>query len=64
MDSRDKIVCIHMELTEGEFIDIIQKKGLKTIEEVMEETDAGSVCGTCIPKIKALLWDLQNKEQK
>lgn len=36
----------------------IKEKNLKTVEEVQEETEAGTVCGSCIPDIEEILDEL------
>ncbi len=36
-----------MQITKGEIIDAIKAGDLKTIEEIGDETEAGTICGTC-----------------
>ena len=59
----DEDVCIHLNLTKSEMVKAIQEKGLKTLEEVQDETDAGTVCGSCIPKIEEILKEINNQKQ-
>lgn len=55
-------ICHCYEVTKGELTKIIKEKGLKTLEEVMDETEAGTMCGGCIPDIEDLLFELENEE--
>jgi len=36
----------------------IREKHLKTVEEVQEATQAGTVCGGCIPDIEEILSEI------
>lgn len=47
-----------MEITKGEIEDAIKEKGLKTVEEVQEETEAGTVCGSCVDDIEEVLKEV------
>lgn len=53
-----EIICNHLGITRDEFIKVIKEKNLTTVDEVLDETDAGSVCGTCIPDIEEILNDV------
>ncbi|MFB6318687.1 (2Fe-2S)-binding protein [Saccharicrinis sp. FJH54] len=52
------IICNHLGISKDEFIQVIKEKNLTTLDEVLDETDAGSVCGTCIPEIEEILNDV------
>jgi NAD(P)H-nitrite reductase large subunit len=39
----------------SEIVRAINEKNLKTVEEVQEETTAGTVCGGCVPDIEDIL---------
>lgn len=47
-------ICNCMGVTKDEIINAI-KGGATTVEAVTEETQAGSACGGCIPKIEELI---------
>lgn len=51
-------VCNHLGLTREDIINVIKEKKLTTLQQVLDETDAGSVCGTCIPEIADILEDV------
>lgn len=51
----DEIICQCMEVSRGDIIKAIKEKGLKTVEEVQDETDAGTGCGSCIEEIEEIL---------
>ena len=39
---------------------VMEEKNLKTVEEVQEVTQAGTICGGCIPDIEDILNELNN----
>jgi NAD(P)H-nitrite reductase large subunit len=53
-----KMICNHLGITKDDFIQVIKEKNLTTLDQVLDETDAGSVCGTCIPDIEEILNDV------
>lgn len=55
---REEIICNCMEITRGEIEDAIKSGGLKTIEEVGEATEAGTVCGSCHDDIEDILKEI------
>ncbi len=57
---RDDILCTCMDITKGEVEDAIKGKKLTTVEQVQEETDAGTGCGSCIEDIEDLLKEINN----
>jgi NAD(P)H-nitrite reductase large subunit len=56
--SNDEIICNCNEITRGEIIKAIKEKGLKTVEEVGDETTAGTVCGGCQDDIQEILNEI------
>ncbi len=52
---RDEIICNCMEITRGEIIDAIKNNNLKTVDEVGDATEAGTVCGSCQDDIEEIL---------
>ncbi|RLD40425.1 MAG: (2Fe-2S)-binding protein [Bacteroidetes bacterium] len=55
---RDEIICNCMEITRGEIIDAIKNNNLKTVDEVGDATEAGTVCGSCQDDIEEILKDV------
>lgn len=43
----DVIICNCNEIYKSEIVKAIKEKGLKTVEEVGDETTAGTSCGQC-----------------
>ncbi|MDD2345062.1 MAG: (2Fe-2S)-binding protein [Bacteroidales bacterium] len=56
--SEDIIICNCNEIYKSEIVKAIQEKGLKTVEEVGEETGAGTVCGGCVDDIQEIIDEL------
>jgi NAD(P)H-nitrite reductase large subunit len=42
-------------MCKSELVAAIREKGLTTVNEVSEETEAGAVCGACIEDIQDIL---------
>jgi len=51
-------ICHCMGIMRSEIIKAIKEKGLKTADEVGEETTAGTVCGSCISDIEDILQEI------
>lgn len=47
-----------MQITKGEIIDAIKTGNLTTIDEVGEELEAGTVCGSCQDDIEEILNEI------
>ncbi len=58
MADRNEIICNCMQITRGEIIDAIKEKNCKTVEDVSDETQAGTGCGSCIEDIEKILKDV------
>jgi bacterioferritin-associated ferredoxin len=56
----DVEICNCLGIMKSEIVKAIKDKGLKTLEEVQDETNAGTVCGSCIPDIEDILKDINN----
>ena len=55
-------VCFCKNIYKSEIIKAIEDFNLNTIEDIQIATEAGSVCGTCLIDIKAILKShLENK---
>lgn len=53
----DEIICNCMQITRGEIIEAI-KAGKHTIEEIGDETEAGTVCGSCHDDIEDIIKEI------
>ena len=56
----DLLICNCMGVTRGEIIEAIKTKDLVTVEEVKDETEAGTGCGSCVENIEAILKEVNN----
>ncbi len=50
-----EIICHCMNITDDEIRKAVHEKGVTNIDDMMELTGAGTVCGTCIPKIEDII---------
>lgn len=55
MAEENPIICTCLDMTKSELVAEIKKRGLKTIEQVGDEVEAGAVCGSCIDDIQVVL---------
>jgi NAD(P)H-nitrite reductase large subunit len=55
MFENDDFVCRHMQLTKADLLRAIRDKGLTSFTEIQDETDAGTICGTCVADIEEIL---------
>jgi len=44
-----------MDVSEHEIVDAIKNKDAQTVQDIMDITDAGSGCGSCIPDLEEIL---------
>ena len=51
---RNDLVCICKSVSYGKMEDALDN-GAQTYEDILEETEAGSVCGGCIERIEEIL---------
>lgn len=54
----DIIICNCMQVYKSTIVKAIKEKGLKTVEEVGEETEAGTGCGGCQDDIQDILNEI------
>ncbi|HZJ74184.1 MAG TPA: (2Fe-2S)-binding protein [Perlabentimonas sp.] len=54
----DEIICNCMQVDRGTIVEAIKAKGLKTVEEVGDETEAGTGCGACQDDIQEILDEI------
>lgn len=55
---RNEVICNCNDITYGEIADAIKEKGLTSVEEVQDATDAGTVCGGCVDDIQDILDEI------
>ncbi len=58
------IVCRHLQLTKADIVKTIRDKQLTTFEQVQDETDAATVCGSCAADVEAILEEELRKREK
>lgn len=51
-------VCLCFNISKEVIVEAIRTKGLKTLEEVMEATQAGMGCGGCHAEIEDILKEV------
>lgn len=51
-------ICHCNNIMKGEIVKTIKEKGLKTVEEVQDETTAGTACDSCIPDIVEIINEI------
>ena len=56
-----EIICRCFEVSREEIENAIREKGLKTVEEVGEVTNAGTGCGGCQEQIQEILDEINGK---
>ena len=56
-----EIICHCFEGSREEIENAIREKGLKTVEEVGEATNAGTGCGGCQEQIQEILDEINGK---
>jgi len=62
-EDRD-FVCKHMLLRKMDLVRIIKEKGLKTMDEVQDETNAATICGSCYADIEEILEEELKKNRE
>lgn len=55
MFESNDFVCRHMQLTKADIVSVIRQKNLSSFTEIQDETDAGTICGTCVADIEEIL---------
>ncbi|HLW06731.1 MAG TPA: (2Fe-2S)-binding protein [Marinilabiliaceae bacterium] len=49
------LVCRHLQLTKADIVRAIREYNLTSFQGIQDETDAGTVCGTCVADIEEIL---------
>ncbi|MCU4155755.1 (2Fe-2S)-binding protein [Carboxylicivirga sp. A043] len=50
-------VCRHMQLTKADIIKVIRDKNITSFEDLQDETDVATICGSCVADIEEILED-------
>jgi bacterioferritin-associated ferredoxin len=58
---RNEILCSCLDITKGIVEDAIKDKNLKSVQQVQNETEAGTVCGACVDDIYILLEEINGE---
>ncbi len=61
-EDRD-FVCKHMLLRKADLIKVIHEKNLTTMDEVQDETDVATICGSCYADIEEILEEELEKKK-
>ncbi len=48
-------VCRHMQLTKADIIKVIREKEINSFDDLQDETDVATVCGSCVADIEEIL---------
>ncbi len=59
--AEDILICTCNEIYKSVIVKAIREKGLKTVEEVGDETTAGTVCGQCQDDIQDILNEINGE---
>lgn len=51
-------ICHCMGIMKSEIVAAIKENGLQTVEQVQDTTEAGTVCGSCVDDIEAILAEI------
>lgn len=51
----NELICRHLGLTKIDLIKVIREKGLTSFTQIQDETDAGTICGSCVADIEEIL---------
>lgn len=60
----ENYVCRHLQLRKSDFVKIIREKNLTTFEQIQDETDAATICGTCADEIRQILQEELDKRNQ
>lgn len=55
MFENDEFVCRHMQLTKADIIKVIREKEITSFEELQDETDVATICGSCFADVEEIL---------
>jgi len=61
---RNDILCTCLDITKGQIEDAIKEQKLKSVKNVQDQTEAGTVCGGCVDDIYILLEEINGKVEE
>jgi len=56
-------VCKHMMLRKQDLVKAIHEKELKTVEDIQDETNAATICGSCYDDLEEILHEELEKKK-
>ena len=56
-------VCRHMMLSKQDLVKVIHEKGLKTMDDIQDETGAATICGSCYADLEEILEEELKKNK-
>lgn len=59
-EDRD-FVCKHMLIRKIDLVNTIKEKGLNTMEDIQDETNAATICGSCYADIEEILKEVNDE---
>jgi NAD(P)H-nitrite reductase large subunit len=57
-------VCRHMQLTKADIVKVIRDKQITSFEELQDETDVATICGSCVADIEDILEEEVAKREQ
>lgn len=48
-------VCRHMQLTKADIVKVIRDKQITSFDDLQDETDVATICGSCVSDIEDIL---------
>ncbi len=61
--SDNDLVCLHLQLTKADLVKAIREKHITSFEELQDETDVSTVCGSCAADVEAILEEELAKQR-
>lgn len=58
-------VCRHMQLTKEDIVKVIREKNITSFDDLQDETDVATICGSCAADIEEILEEeIAKRDQK
>lgn len=48
-------VCRHMQMTKADIVKVIREKEITSFDDLQDETDVATICGSCVSDIEDIL---------
>ncbi len=55
MFEENDFVCRHMQMTKADIIKVIREKNITSFDDLQDETDVATICGSCAADIEEIL---------